>query len=100
MFTLIDNNGDPSNLVYLIFFIILAILVFIILRKLILWYWRINEAVDALMNISNSQINISNSLEKINKSLNKSDENMLDNGNELSETLKQIKEESLSEKYK
>jgi hypothetical protein len=100
MFSLIDNNGDPSNLIYLIFFILLAILVFIILRKLILWYWRINEAVDALMNISNSQINISKSLEKISNSLEKHDNNAADNNDGLAKTLKQIEDENLLEEKK
>jgi len=40
--------------VLLIAFILCSILIFFVFRELILWYWRINEAVDAIIETKNS----------------------------------------------
>ena len=111
---LFPNVNATGVLLFFVISILVLLFLFLIIRWFLLWYWRINEAVDALMNISNSQINISNSLKKISNSLERSDNNMVDNKdgqektlnfvadnkNEMGKTLKQMEAEILLEEKK
>jgi len=93
-------NLTSNIFLFIVAIIVFLLITFLIIRGIVLWYWRINEAVDALINISNSQINISKSLEKISNSLEKHDNNAADNNDGLAKTLKQIEDENLLEEKK
>lgn len=84
-------SSSTSALFFIIIAPIVIIFIFLILRWLVLWYWRIDEAVDSLSNIAINLANINNSLEKLT-------ERKGDKNKDLSDTLVKIKEENDLEK--
>ena len=67
-----------------------VVVIFLILRQFILWYWRINDAVNSLESISFSLI-------KINDYIDKSSKDKSNGGKKLEETPRQVEEENLTE---
>lgn len=54
-----------SSFISIIFWLLISILFFLVIREIVLWYFKINEAVDSLDRIANSLEIIASSDEEI-----------------------------------
>lgn len=74
------------NILIIITVFVIFTFLFMVMRWLVLWYWRVNEAVESLSYIAINLANINNSLKKI-------IERKEDKNKELDDTLMKIKKE-------
>jgi len=51
---IISNFSSFDGLVGFVFFFLIAVILFLLFREILLWYWRINETVDSLKRIADN----------------------------------------------
>lgn len=60
-----SSSFDPSSLIWPgLIGLVIIIIVFLILRNITLWYWRVNDIVDRLEDISGSLKQIAENTKK------------------------------------